>query len=257
MSKKKSSRQMAIGFFREDGVIKPITKTKTKKVVVRKVSKESFEGGKIANLKMSLKTEDGTLKIDTPIRWETQKVNKLVKTEWRTTDGILVKVKYLGGGKKRKAFVDVDGNERSKDEVILVQVLPDGERQEITPFKQTTAIKAEARSKVVMNEFLPTAFLEVWADSTDGQKQLRQLAWYLLRSGRVAAVRSFARGTGKTAYVGFLYPVLSPDGKTFGMEMMISENRRDRQRWMPSEPSEVVEPEEEDEELKPDIPELF
>jgi len=252
------TKQKAVGFFRENGVVKPITAKSQakKKVVIRKVSKAEFEGGKIATLKMEMTTEDGKLKIDAPIRWETQKVEKLVKTEQRSTDDLLVKVKYIGP-KKRKALVDSNGKERSKDEVGLFQILPDGTRQEITPFKQSKSIKAEGRDKAIMKEFLPAAFIEVWADSTEGQKQLRTLAWYLLRGDKVAAVRSFARATGAKAYVGFIYPVLSPDGKTFGMEMMISENRRERKRWMPSEPTEVVDADEADDEFTADVPDLF
>jgi hypothetical protein len=260
MSRQKATTQQKekpIGFFRENGTTKPIMPRKDKKTVIRKVSKEDYEGGKKANLKLSMKTEDGVLNIDTEIRWESQKTERLVQTEYRTTDGVLCYKKYVGGVSGKLKYVDVDGKIRDQSEVILVQVLPDGSRKEIDPFSQSKEIKAEARKKEIVNAFLPDSYLEIWADSTEGQRQLRRLAWYLLRNGEVAAVRQFAKAKGTKAYVGFIYPVLGPDGKTFGLEMMVSENRRDRKRWMPSEPAEVVEAEEESEEVKPEVPELW
>ena len=251
-------KERPIGFFREDGVTKPIMPRKGKQTVtIRKVSKETFEGGKVANLKLSMETDDGVIDIDTDIRWETQKVEKLVQTEYRTTEGVLCFKKYVGGTPGKLSFVDVDGKIRKDDEVLLVQVLPDGSRKEIDPFTQSKAIKAEARNKEMMNSFLPESYLEIWADNTEGQRQLRKLAWYMIKSGKVAAVREFAKAKGAKAYVGFIYPVLGPDGKTFGLEMMCSENRRERKRWMPSEPAEVVEPEKEKKEVKAEVPDLF
>ena len=60
---------------------------------------------------MSLFFDDGTkLDIKASIKWETMKADRLVKTEYRTAGGDLVKKKYLGGPpkgspKKRLVFV--------------------------------------------------------------------------------------------------------------------------------------------------------
>jgi len=50
----------------------------------------------------------------------------------------------------------------------------------------------------------------------------------------VGAVKKFSHGYGKV-YVGFIKPVVSKDGKYFVLEMMLSENKKKRRRWMPTE----------------------
>jgi len=247
-------KRRPVGFYTEDGKTKPIFAPKGRGKV-RRVSKEPFLGGRKARLSLSMETEDGVINVDTDIRWETMKTEPLIKTEYRTADGVLVFKRYLGP-KKRLAYVDVDGKERDPGEVLLVQVMPDGERREIKPFTATKKIKAEALGKQVVNEFLPHSYLELWADSTEGQEQLRRLAWYLLKTGKVAAVEKFVKAKGRKAYVGFIYPVTDPDHpEEFGLEMMVSENRRRRRRWMPSEPAEVGDEEEEEEEAE--VPKLW
>jgi hypothetical protein len=99
-----------------------------------------------------------------------------VQTEYRTVNGLLAYRKYLGGGKRRLAYVDADGKERDRDKILLVQVLPGGTRKEIKPFKMTKTLKAKSVDREVMYEFLTHSYLEIGSYNTEGQRQLRRLA---------------------------------------------------------------------------------
>jgi hypothetical protein len=237
MSKQKAvAKQKPVGFFKSKGDDKahPVF-PKTKSVIIKKLDKTEFAGGKIAELKMTCTGEDGkSIKIDCPIRWETEKTEPLVTTEQRDVKtGLQVWTKYEGGA-STKVFRDENGDAVAPENVILVQVEADGSRQEIEPFTQSKEMDAKPIDRDVMDEFLPSSYVEIWSDTTDGQRQLRQLAWSLLNEGKVAGVKQFVKAKGTKTYVGFIYPVMGPNN-TFALEMMVSENRRQRHIWMPED----------------------
>ena len=267
-TRKKASKDKPVGFYKKGGKTRPITKKKTKaktKVVKRVVpdpdrfvSKEAYEGGRKARLTFSMEVDGEMFTVDTEVRWETMKPEKLVNTESRTPDGKVVNKRYLGP-KKRAAWIDEDGDERNAADVQLGQILPDGSWDPIDPFTATKEIEAEPRPKELMDSFLPNSFLEIWGDSTESQAQLRELARKLYFSGKVAAVRQFVKSKGTKAYVGFIKPVQDPDDdEVFGLEMMVSESRRKRRRWMPVEELPVLDPSKQKETgKKAKVPELF
>ncbi len=74
-----------------------------------------------------------------------------------------------------------------------------------------------------------------------------------MKSGKVGAIKEFSHGYGKM-YVGFLKPIMSKDGKQFGVEIMLSENRRRRRRWMLAEPDTSQKAQKAQ---KPIVPQLF
>ena len=268
VTRKKASKDKPVGFYKKGGKTRPITKKKTKaktKVVKRVVpdpnryvSKEAYEGGRKARLSFSMEVDGEPFSVDTEVRWETMKANKLVNTEYRTPDGKLVNKKYIGPS-KRAAWIDEDRDERNAADVQLGQILPDGSWEPIDPFTATKEIEAEPRPKELMDSFLPNSFLEIWGDSTESQAQLRELARKLYFSGKVAAVRQFVKSKGTKAYVGFIKPVHDPeDDEVFGLEMMVSESRRKRRRWMPAEDIPVLDPSKvEKAGKKAKVPELF
>jgi len=266
--RKKATKDKPVGFYKKGGKTRPITKKKGKKTKVvkrvkrvdpnRYVSKEAYEGGRKARLTFSMEVDGEMFTIDTDVRWETMKPERLVNTESRTPDGKVVSKRYIGP-KKRAAWIDEDGDERTPDEVQLGQTLPDGSWEPIDPFTATKEIEAEPRPKELMDSFLPNSFLEIWGDSTESQAQLRELARKLHFSGKVASVRQFVKSKGTKAYVGFIKPVHDPDDdEVFGLEMMVSESRRKRRRWMPVEDIPVLDPSKQKETgKKAKVPELF
>jgi hypothetical protein len=253
--------QEVVGFYTDEKKRKrPITKKKGRrrrrrqKVIVRakpkkpkRVSPDPWAGGR----KATLVYRDGEVEINTEIRWETEKVDPLVKVEYRAPNGKLVERRSIGP-KKRLAWIDEDGEEWKPQDIQAYQVLPDGSRKPIKLFEATKRITAEPKPKELMQEFMPASYLEIWSDTTEGQAALRRLAWRLLQTGEVAAVKKFAKSKGAKVYVGFIYPVLNEEGD-FVLEMMLAENRRRRRRWMPAEPVEVGEPEELEEAELPEV----
>ena len=152
---RKTSKQKPVGFFKEGGKTKPITKPKAKKAQKRKVkkvveapeyvSKEAYKGGYGAHLTFEMEGEDGEVfTVDTDIRWETMKAERLVNTEHRTPDGKKVNMRYIGPS-KRQAWIDEDGDERVPADVQLGQLLPDGSWEPIDPFQMTKVVEAEPR----------------------------------------------------------------------------------------------------------------
>ncbi len=271
--RKKTPKKKAqpVGFYKKGGKTRPITrgkgsKAKAKTKVVKRVipdpnrfvSKEAYEGGRKAHLTFSMEIDGETFSISTDVRWETMKANKLVETEYRTPDDKVVKKRYLGPS-KRAAWVDEDGDERVSADVQLGQLLPDGSWEPIDPFTATKDIDAEPRPKEIMDKFLPNSFLEIWGDTTESQRELREFARKLYFEGKVAAVRQFVKSKGTKAYVGFIKPVQDPDDdEVFGLEMMVSESRRNRRRWMPVEDIPVLDPSKQKETgKKAKVPEMF
>ena len=255
--------QQVVGFYREGGKTKPIVaRSPQASKIVKRYKKEewadAFSGGRRAQLNFSMTLDDGgEIAINCPIRWETMKVGKLVETEYRTANGDLCQRKLIGGGGGHFGYINqANGQEVPDSDVILCQVKPDGSREEIKPFDASTEVKAEARDKELMHQFLPDSYLEIWSDDPKGQEDLRQLAWQLLQTGKVAAVKKFVKAKGTKAYIGFLYPVVGDDD-TFGLEMMVSENRLERKRWMPAGPVAVEDDEKSEGEAEvPDVLDL-
>lgn len=252
--KQKKERPKPIGFFKEDGKTKPIMpRVRTKRKVVRKISQEPFLGGKTARLVVTIDGE----KIDTKVRWETMKAKSLVKLEYRSPEGLRVSKKYIGP-KKREVWVDSKGKEWNKHDVEVVQIMPDGREVPASLFTQTKKIEGETRDKSLMNRFLPSSYLEIWGDDTESQRKLRKMAWKLFREGKVVAVEEFVKAKGAKVYKGFIYPVPSEDGRSFGLEMVVSENLKRRRRWMPAEDVEIVPLEEEEKpKKKPKVPKVW
>ena len=171
------------------------------------------------------------LNIKANVRYETEKVDPLIKTVY-VADGKIVQKKFIGP-KKRVAWVDEEGKEHDKSKVQLMQQLPDGR---LIPIKitKTKDIEVEPVPAKVMEEFHPYSFLEIWGEDEGDVDALRELAFQLKTKGMVGAVKKFSHGYGKV-YVGFIKPVVSKDGKYFVLEMMLSENKKKRRRWMPTE----------------------
>jgi len=200
--------------------------------------------------KATLHFKDQGLSITAKVRYETEKVNPLIKTVL-VADGKVVHRRYIGP-KKRVAYVDDEGNEHDKKDVQTMQQLKDGR---LIPIKitHTKDIKVEPVPAKVMEDFHPYSFLEIWGESEADNESLRELAFNLQTKGQVGAVKKFSHGYGKM-YVGFIKPVVSKDGKHFVVEMMLSENRKQRRRWMPTEAAEAKKKPKEQE---PVVPELW
>lgn len=212
----------------------PVSK-KTKKA--KPVAKKSIPETSLRSKKAELHFSMGKLNIDCNVRWETEKVEPMVKIGYFVGDTPVFK--RYEGPKKTVVWRDVKGKHYNKAEIRQKQMFPDGKTMDITPIKQTKNIVAEAVDKDVMNEFLPAGYVEMWAEKARDQQDLQKMALELVQKGKVAAVSKFARSVGTKVYVGFIYPVLNPDTDEFTMEMMISENIRRRRRWMSSKSIEL------------------
>ena len=173
------------------------------------------------------------LNIKANVRYETEKVDPLIKTAYvDMKDGKVVTRKFIGP-KKRMVWVDEEGKEHDKKNVQLVQILDDGRMVPIK-IEKTSKIEVEPVPAKIMDEFHPHSFLEIWGEDADDIEALRDLAFELKTRGMVGAVKKFSHGYGKV-YVGFIRPIISKDGKSFVLEMMLSENKKRLRRWMPTE----------------------
>ena len=190
-------------------------------------SAASLKGGR----KATLRFKGFGLNIKANVRYETEKVDPLIKTAY-VADGKIVTKKFIGP-KKRVAWVDEEGKEHDKSKVQLVQILEDGRMIPIK-IEKTKTIEVEAVPAKVMDEFHPYSFLEIWGEEDEDIDALRDLAFELKTRGMVGAVKKFSHGQGKI-YVGFIKPIISKDGKSFVLEMMLSENKKKHRRWMPTE----------------------
>jgi hypothetical protein len=181
--------------------------------------------------KATLRFKGFGLNIKANVRYETEKVDPLIKTAY-VADGKIVTKKFIGP-KKRVAWVDEDGKEHDKSKVQQVQILKDGRMIPIK-IEKTKVIEVEAVPAKVMDEFHPYSFLEVWGEDDEDVDAIRDLAFELKTRGMIGAVKKFSHGYGKI-YVGFLKPIISKDGKHFVFEIMLSENKKKWRRWMPTE----------------------
>lgn len=223
-------------------------KTRTKTVSKMKVSGKPLPPGR----KATLHFKDGGLSVTAKIRYETEKVDPLIKTV-QVSDGKKVQKRYIGP-KKRVAYVDEEGKEHNAKDVQTMQELDDGR---LIPIKieKTKDIKVDPVPAKVAEDFHPYSFLELWGEDEGDVEGLREVAFQLKTKGQVGAVKQFSHGYGKM-YVGFLKPVMSSDGKHFGLELMLSENKKQRRRWMPTELGEA-EAEKKPQAQKPVVPDLW
>jgi len=176
--------------------------------------------------------ENTGLEISAHVRYETEKVSPLVKTEL-VADGVQVYKRYIGPPKEEK-YLDDNGKEHDKSHVEVMQVLPDGKLRPLD-VSRTDDLTIEPVPKSSMNDWHPYSHLEIWGEKGGDDEGLRKIARELVTKGEVGVIKKFSHGVGGKFYVGFLYPVFSKDGKSFTMEVMLSENKRKRRRWMPAE----------------------
>lgn len=209
----------------------PVTKSKIRRV---KQTPKPVTPTKEAPLgrgrKATIHFKFGKADVEAEVRWETQKVDPMVNIGY--FDGDVQVFKKYKGPKKRVVWEDRNGKEHAITRPTQKQVMPDGQAMDITPITQTKDMYTEVVDKGVMNDFLPSSYLELWSDKARDQQDLQQMAIELVKSGKVAAVSKFAKSAGTKVYVGFIYPVLNPVTDEFSMEMMVSENVRKRRRWM-------------------------
>jgi len=209
----------------------------TPKTTVRLETKEKpseKETSLLGTRKATLHFEgEGNVSVSAKVRYETEKVNPLVKTQLMA-DGVQVYKRYVGPPKEEK-YLDDQGKEHDKDHVELMQVLPNGKLKPLE-VSRTEDLNVEPIPKAVMNDWHPYSHLEIWGEKEGDDESLRKVARNLMTKGEVGAIKKFSHGVGGGKfYVGFLYPVFSKDGKSFTMEVMLSENRRKRRRWMSAE----------------------
>ena len=202
--------------------------------------------------KATLHFKDGGLSVTAKVRYETEKVDPLIKTVL-VADGKKVQKQYIGPA-KRLAYVDGEGKEHNAKDVQTMQELDDGR---LIPIKveKTKDIKVDPVPAKVAEEFHPYSFLEIWGEDEGDVEGLRDVAFQLKTKGQVGAVKQFSHGYGKM-YVGFIKPVISSDGKHFGLELMLSENKKQRRRWMATELGEA-EAEKKPKAQAPVVPELW
>jgi len=204
-----------------------------------------------AGKKITLHYKHGKTKVTAKVRYETLKVERLVNTAL-VADGVVVHKRYLGP-KKREAYLDDQGKEHAKADVQTMQVLPDGKMKAITA-KRTDEIEITPVDPRVAEEFHPHSTIEVWGDSDSDDDGCREIAWDLKSNNKVGAIKAFSHGKGKF-YVGFMKPILHEDGKKFGLDIMLSENRVKRRRWMLTEAGQAAY--KRPKIAEPEIPELF
>jgi len=181
--------------------------------------------------KATLHYKDEKIKVTAKVRYETENVDPLIKTV-HVADGKIVNKRYIGP-QKREVWMDAEGKEHDKSKVQTMQKLDDGKLIPIEITK-TSDMKVEPVPAKIMDDFHPYSFLEVWGEDEGDVEGLREVAYQLKSKGEVGAVKQFSHGYGKM-YVGFLKPVMSSDGKHFVLELMLSENKRSRRRWMPTD----------------------
>jgi len=212
-------------------------KGKKKKEVKKEQPEVAIEVGRAKKGKIIFVTEDGRT-IMANIRMETEKSEPLVKVKSIVEkDGKIIEVfgRFIGP-KKRFAYVDKDGNEYDKKEVKFVQELSTGELKEVKPFKMTREIKTIPVESEVLEHFKPSSFVEIWGETPEDEDALRKIAFELKTKGKIGFVKKFSWGRGFKAYVGFIRPIIQ--GNYFILEMVLSEGKHKRRRWMPTEPRE-------------------
>jgi len=163
------------------------------------------------------------------VRYETEKVDPLIKTVHVAPNGEVVHREFIGPA-KREAWMDQAGNEYNKNDVKTAQVMPDGTLKPVV-IEKTKDIEVDPVDPAVAEDFLPYSYLELWGEGDSDNEGMRKVAADLIKTGKIGAIKQFSHGYGKI-YVGFMRPIFAKDGKSFGVEVMLSENKRHRRRWM-------------------------
>jgi hypothetical protein len=189
-----------------------------------------------------------TVKVSAKIRYETMKTEPLIKTV-NVADGKIVHRKFVGPEKKL-VWIDEEGKEHDKKDVELMQQRDDGSLVAIE-ISKTKDITVEPVDPRVVDDFQPYSSIEVWGEDETADDSLREFAYDLIKNKQVGAIKKFSHGFGKV-YVGFVRPILSKDGKSFTLEITISENKKKFRRWTSAEPSKRKVKAEE-----PEIPQLW
>jgi len=190
-----------------------------------------------AGFKATMHYKGEGVNVTAAVRYETEKTDPLIKTVHVASNGEVVHREYVGP-KKEEKWLDDNDKEYNKAEVKTAQVMPDGTLKPIV-IEKTKDISVEPVAPEIMDEFLPYSFLEVWGESDSDEDGLRKTAFDLMKNGKIGAIKEFSHGYGKV-YVGFMKPIVSKDGKSFGVEIMLAENKRKRRRWMPADKSGVA-----------------
>lgn len=225
---------------------KPLVTTVAKEE--KKEELEALGKGQPATLHYKGESVKGSAKI----RYETMKTEPLVKT-LHMADGKVVHRKFVGPEKKL-VWVDDEGKEHDKKDVKLMQETKDGRFVPVVVSK-TKDIYVEPVDPRVAEEFQPYSFIEMWGEDEGGEDALRDFAYDLVKNKKVGAVEKFSHGFGKV-YVGFIRPVLSKDGKSFTVEMTVSESKKKHRRWMTAEKS-VVTAKKKELKAEPEIPKMW
>jgi len=189
-----------------------------------------------------------TVKVSAKIRYETMKTEPFIKTV-NVADGEIVHRKFVGPEKKL-VWLDGEGKEHDKKDVKLMQQRDDGSLVPIEVSK-TKDITVEPVDPKVVEAFQPYSSLEVWGEDDAADDSLREFAYDLIKNKQVGAIKKFSHGFGKV-YVGFVHPILAKDGKSFTLEVMLSENKKQFRRWTSAEPEKRKVKAEE-----PEIPQLW
>ena len=240
---------------------KPSVKSSVKPSVVKVVEpvrvKDEEKGiGKselLGTRTATIRYRQGGVSLTAKVRYETEKVDPLIKTCY-VADGVEVHKKFIGPPKEEK-WMDDKGKEHDKTKVEQMQVLPDGKWKPIH-IEKTDDIDLEPAPKEIIQEFHPHSYVEMFGSDTKEDVTLQKMAQDMVVTGKVGAIKKFSHGGGKL-YVGFLYPVLSKDGKSFTMEVMLSENRRRRRRWMAVQEGTGEGKTKGKKDLSPEVPRLF
>jgi len=189
-----------------------------------------------------------TVKVSAKIRYETMKTEPLIKTV-HMADGKVVFKRFVGPA-KQEVWVDDEGKEHDKKDVKIMQQRDDGSFAPIE-ISKTKDITVEPVDPKVVDAFQPYSFIEVWGEDDTADDSIREFAFDLIKNKQVGAIKKFSHGFGKV-YVGFVRPILAEDGKSFTIEITLSENKKTFRRWTPAEPSKRKVKAEE-----PEIPQLW
>ena len=231
----------------------PVVKTVSEPVRVKVDEKGIGKSELLGTRTATVRYRQGSVSLTAKVRYETEKVDSLIKTI-SVADGVQVHKKFIGPPKEEK-WLDDNGKEHDKSKVQLMQVLPDGKWKPIK-IEKTDDIELEPVAKETVQEFHPYSYIEMFGSDTKEDSTLQRMAKDMVMTGKIGAIKKFSHGVGGKVYVGFLYPVLSKDGKSFTVEVMLSENRRRRRRWMAVQESETK-GKEKTKDSSPEVPKLF
>ena len=182
-----------------------------------------------AGYRATLHYNGAGITVTAAVRYETEKVDPLIKTVHLAPNGDVVHREFIGPA-KREAWMDQAGNEYNKNDVKTAQVMSDGTLKPVV-IEKTKDIEVDPVDPGVAEDFLPYSYLELWGEGDSDNEGMRKVAADLIKTGKIGAIKQFSHGYGKI-YVGFMRPIFAKDGKSFGVEVMLSENKRHRRRWM-------------------------